>query len=174
MKEGQKLKGLNFTAFRKIIMKNNEYKSSIEDEFCFAIYFAERNMSKFFSKVLKKFKLTFTQYVTLLILWKEKKPMQMSEVTQYLQLDYGTTSPLFKRMEKNGWIRRKCLPNDKRKIYIELTEKGTEKEEIINEQVKEYLNSVNKTDSEFKNELQVIYKVNNKVNDINDYLEDLF
>ena len=53
-------------------------------------------------------------------------------------------------------------------------EKGTEKEEIINEQVKEYLNSVNKTDTEFKNELQVIYKVNNKVNDINDYLEDLF
>jgi Transcriptional regulators len=75
-------------------------------------------------KFLKEFKLTFTQYVTLLILWQEQKPVKMSEITSHLQLGYGTTSPLFKRMEKNEWITRNYSPEDKRKVYIELTEKA--------------------------------------------------
>ena len=48
------------------------------------------------------------------------------------------------------------------------------KEKIINERVKEYLNSVNKTTDEYKKELKSIYQVNNKLKNANDYLEDLF
>lgn len=156
-------------------MEKKDYElSTVESEFCFAIYFTERSLAKFFSKILKEFKLTFTQYVTLLILWQEQKPVKMSEITSHLQLDYGTTSPLFKRMEKNEWITRSYSPEDKRKVYSELTEKGKSKEKIINERVKEYLNSVNKTTDEYKKELKSIYQVNNKLKNVNDYLEDLF
>lgn len=156
-------------------MGKNKYElSTMESEFCFAVYFTERSFAKFFSKILKEFKLTFTQYVTLLVLWQEQRPVKMSEITSLLQLDYGTTSPLFKRMEKNEWVVRRYSANDKRQVYIELTEKGKSKEKIINGRVKEYLNSINDTNDDYKKGLQSIYKVNNKIKDVNDYLEDLF
>lgn len=98
----------------------------------------------------------------------------MSEITSLLQLDYGTTSPLFKRMEKNEWVVRRYSANDKRKVYIELTAKGKSKEKLINNRVKEYLNSINETSDDYKKGLQSIYQVNNKIKNINDYLEDLF
>ena len=106
------------------MISNNLEATTVENEFCLEVYFTKRNLSKFFSKILREFNLTFPQYVSLLILWQEEKPVRMNEITERLQLDYGTTSPLFKRMEKNEWITRNYSPEDKRKVYIELTEKA--------------------------------------------------
>lgn len=59
----------------------------------------------------------------------------MTELTKRLQLDFGTTSPLFKRMGQNGWIIRKHASNDQRKIYIELTQNGREQQKSISEEL---------------------------------------
>lgn len=56
--------------------KNNYELSTMESEFCFAIYFTERSFAKFFSKILKEFKLTFTQYVTLISALARKTPRE--------------------------------------------------------------------------------------------------
>ena len=157
-----------------LMISNNLETTTVENEFCLEVYFTKRNLSKFFSKILREFNLTFPQYVSLLILWQEEKPIRMNEMTERLQLDYGTTSPLFKRMEKNQWILRRYSPSDKRKVYLELTAKGKEMERIINARVKEYLNTTNRTKNEYAEELQSIHQINQKFTDVNNYLEDLF
>lgn len=145
-----------------------------EDEFCYRIYCIERDLSKFFSNILRDFNLTFTQYTTLLILWNEEEPMRMTELTKRLQLDCGTTSPLFKRMERNNWIVRKYASDDRRKIYIELTQNGREQQKAINERVTRCLLYVSSSQAEHEQDNKTIARMKSKLKKANDYLEDLF
>lgn len=78
----------------------------LEGELCFATYSALKGYNKFYSEALKPYHLTYPQYITLLILWEEKRSMMIKELGASLGLDTGTLIPLFYRMEDNGWITR--------------------------------------------------------------------
>jgi DNA-binding MarR family transcriptional regulator len=67
--------------------------------------------------------LTYPQYLVMLVLW-EQGSTTVKELSSALRLDSGTLSPLLKRMESNGLVRRRRRQDDERSVEITLTERG--------------------------------------------------
>ena len=95
----------------------------LENQLCFPLYAAARNVTGLYTPLLKPLGLTYTQYVVLLVLW-EKDGVPVSEIGRRLMLDNGTLSPLLKKMEKSGYISRRRSSEDDRVVIITLTEEG--------------------------------------------------
>ncbi|WP_010497725.1 MarR family winged helix-turn-helix transcriptional regulator [Ligilactobacillus acidipiscis] len=141
-----------------------EYKPEhIENELCFAIYSAQKFYTKFYSESLRDFNLTYPQYLTLLVLWEEKRPMMIKEIGARLKLDTGTLTPLLKRMEKDEWFTRTHVPEDGRKVYIELTKKAVDNENVIKNQIKTCLDSIDMTYPEYQNSVETVKSIGQKI-----------
>ncbi|MCI1953458.1 MAG: MarR family transcriptional regulator [Ligilactobacillus acidipiscis] len=149
-----------------------EYKPEhIENELCFAIYSAQKFYTKFYSESLKDFNLTYPQYLTLLVLWEEKRPMMIKEIGARLKLDTGTLTPLLKRMEKDEWVTRTHVPEDGRKVYIECTKKAIDNENVIKNQVKTCLDSIDMTYPEYQNSVETVKSIGQKIKKVDETLE---
>ncbi|WP_143315237.1 MarR family transcriptional regulator [Clostridium sp. HBUAS56017] len=103
----------------------------IENQLCFPLYAAAREVIKQYTPILDKYNLTYTQYIAMLVLW-EKEKATVKEIGKILHLDSGTLTPLLKKIESMGLITRYRDVNDDRVVIAELTEKGLElKDEVI-------------------------------------------
>jgi DNA-binding MarR family transcriptional regulator len=100
----------------------------LENQFCFPLYAASRLVTKMYQPLLEKIDLTYPQYLILLVLWDIGEAGVM-ELGEKLMLASNTLTPLLKRMESKGIIRRVRSESDERKVLISLTEKGKEMEE---------------------------------------------
>lgn len=107
-------------------MENNQLK--LENQICFKIYSAEREITKLYRNLLEELGVTYPQYLVLLVLWEEKS-VTVKELGQKLFLDSGTLSPMLKRMEGNNLIERRRSLEDERTVIISLTKKGEELKE---------------------------------------------
>ena len=96
----------------------------LENQLCFSLYAASREVIKLYKPCLDKFNLTYTQYIAMLVLWEEEKTT-VKQMGERLHLDSGTLTPLLKKLEKNGLIIRHRDVDDDRVVVIELTEEGT-------------------------------------------------
>lgn len=96
---------------------------NVDLQLCFALYSASLNMTKVYKPLLTKLKLTYPQYLVLLVLW-EKDGVTVSRIGEKLFSDSGTLTPLLKRLEKLGLIQRQRAIEDERKVMITLTEQG--------------------------------------------------
>ncbi|GGB60707.1 MarR family winged helix-turn-helix transcriptional regulator [Fictibacillus barbaricus] len=96
----------------------------LENQICFKIYTAEREITKLYRDLLHELNVTYPQYLVLLLLW-EKNSLSVKELGQRLFLDSGTLTPMLKRMETNGLVERKRSLEDERSVIISLTEKGS-------------------------------------------------
>ena len=95
----------------------------LDNQLCFTIYAASREMTKLYRPLLNKLDITYPQYLTLLALW-EQDGLMVKEIGERLYLDSGTLTPLLKRMEAQGLIVRKRVAADERKVEITLTMAG--------------------------------------------------
>ena len=95
----------------------------LDNQLCFPLYAAARNVTGLYTPWLKPFGLTYTQYIVFLVLW-EKDGVSVTEIGEKLMLDNGTLSPLLKKMEKAGYINRRRSSDDERVVMITLTEEG--------------------------------------------------
>jgi len=103
----------------------------LENQMCFSLYAASREVIKLYKPILDKHNLTYTQYVAMIVLWEEDK-MTVKEIGQRLHLDSGTLTPLLKKLECRGLITRHRDINDDRVVIAELTEAGLKlKSEIL-------------------------------------------
>ncbi|MBT2737384.1 MarR family winged helix-turn-helix transcriptional regulator [Bacillus sp. ISL-7] len=102
-------------------MDNNKLK--LENQICFKIYSAEREITKLYRNLLEELDVTYPQYLVMLVLWEEKS-VTVKGLGQKLFLDSGTLSPMLKRMEGNGLIERRRSLEDERTVIISLTKKG--------------------------------------------------
>ena len=93
------------------------------NQLCFPLYAAARNVTGLYTPWLKPLGLTYTQYIVFLVLW-EQDGIKVSEICEKLMLDNGTLSPLLKKMEQAGYIRRQRSTEDERVVVITLTEAG--------------------------------------------------
>ena len=100
----------------------------LNNQLCFPLYVAARNVTSLYTPWLKPLGLTYTQYITLLVLW-EKDGVSVSEIGNKLMLDNGTLSPMLKKMEQSGYIERNRSREDDRVVIITLTQKGRELQE---------------------------------------------
>lgn len=103
---------------------NDKYDMlKLENQLCFPLYAASRQIVKLYTPYLKKLNLTYTQYITLMVLW-EKGDATIKDLTQALYLDTGTMTPLLRKMEKSGLITRTRSKKDERVVNIRLTDAG--------------------------------------------------
>jgi DNA-binding MarR family transcriptional regulator len=95
----------------------------LERQLCFALYAASREISKTYRERLEPIGLTYPQFLVLLVLW-EKDNISISEIGDRLLLDSGTLTPLLKRLEGMGHVKRQRGTADEREVLIRLTKSG--------------------------------------------------
>jgi DNA-binding MarR family transcriptional regulator len=95
----------------------------LDDQLCFALYSAGLAMNKVYRRVLQGLGVTYPQYLVLLVLW-EGDELTVSEIGERLFLDSATLTPLLKRLEHAGLIRRDRAQNDERQVIVSLTTAG--------------------------------------------------
>ena len=95
----------------------------LKNQLCFPLYAAARKVVAAYTPYLKPLGLTYTQYITFMVLW-EKDELSVSEICERLMLDSGTVTPLLKKMEASGWVERRRSKEDERSVRIYLTESG--------------------------------------------------
>jgi MarR family transcriptional regulator, organic hydroperoxide resistance regulator len=96
---------------------------ALERQVCFALAVASRNVIALYRPLLEPMGLTHPQYLVMLALW-ERSPLSVKELSGLLQLDPGTLSPLLKRLEAGGLVRRGRDSGDERMLAVTLTGQG--------------------------------------------------
>jgi DNA-binding MarR family transcriptional regulator len=96
---------------------------ALQDQACFALAVASRSVVALYRPVLEPMGLTHPQYLVMLALW-EHAPLSVRDLSRLLQLDPATLSPLLKRLEASGYVRRERNPHDERALAVDLTVEG--------------------------------------------------
>jgi MarR family transcriptional regulator, organic hydroperoxide resistance regulator len=96
---------------------------ALERQVCFALSVAARNVVAVYRPFLEPMGLTHPQYLVMLALWQHGQ-LSVKDLSGLLLLDPGTLSPLVKRLEAGGLVRRNRDPRDERALAIALTEQG--------------------------------------------------
>ncbi|MDO5438930.1 MAG: MarR family transcriptional regulator, partial [Erysipelotrichaceae bacterium] len=95
----------------------------LENQICFPLYVASKEVIRRYNPLLKELDLTYTQYLVMMVLW-ENESIGAKELGDKLFLDSGTLTPLIKKMEAKGYLEKTQSENDLRKITLTITEKG--------------------------------------------------
>ena len=104
----------------------------LENQLCFPLYACARETIKLYKPFLDKLDLTYTQYITMMVLW-DKKQLTVKELGTCLYLDSGTLTPLLKKLEEKGLVDRKRSTTDERNLIVSITEAGeTLREQTVN------------------------------------------
>lgn len=106
-------------------MRAEHPQLELDRQVCFALHAASRAVVRAYGPLLDDAKLTYTQYLVLLVLWEAPdEPMTVGHLGDRLQLDSGTLTPLCKRLESLGYIERRRDPDDERRVLVALTPSG--------------------------------------------------
>ena len=95
----------------------------LDNQLCFALYATSRAMTAAYRPLLEPLKLTYPQYLVMLVLWETDR-ITVRELGERLFLDSGTLTPLLKRLEKARYIERRRNSNDEREVLLALTAAG--------------------------------------------------
>ena len=106
-------------------------KIKLDNQLCFSLYAASREVIKVYKPLLDKYGLTYTQYIAMLVILEHEK-ITFKEMGKKLHLDSGTLTPVLKKLLSMELIIKYRDVNDDRVVIIELTQKGRKlKDEII-------------------------------------------
>jgi MarR family transcriptional regulator, organic hydroperoxide resistance regulator len=97
----------------------------LSEQVCFDLYAASRAVTNAYRPVLSKLGLTYPQFLVLIVLW-DQGTCTVRELADVLRLDYGTLTPLLRRMERSGFVTRRRADTDERFVTITLTARGDE------------------------------------------------
>jgi DNA-binding MarR family transcriptional regulator len=95
----------------------------LDAQLCFALYSTSLAMTKTYKPLLDKVGLTYPQYLTMLVLW-ESDDLTVKQMAERLSLDSATMTPLLKRLEAQGYVKRVRGIEDERQVHIRLTDAG--------------------------------------------------
>ncbi|MEV6943352.1 MarR family transcriptional regulator [Streptomyces sp. NPDC051172] len=95
----------------------------LDQQICFSLNAASRAFGGIYRVILKDLGLTYPQYLVMLLLW-EHGELPVKKLGEHLRLDSGTLSPLLKRLETAGLVRRERSARDERSVDVRLTEEG--------------------------------------------------
>ena len=104
--------------------ENQSYESlRLRNQVCFPLYACSKELIRQYGPYLRELDLTYTQYLVMMVLW-EKQTVSSRELAECLHLDSGTLTPVLKRLEHAGYLRRTRAPEDERLLTLTLTEQG--------------------------------------------------
>ncbi|MFD2166615.1 MarR family winged helix-turn-helix transcriptional regulator [Thalassotalea euphylliae] len=96
----------------------------LEKQLCFRVYNLNKTITKLYAPLLKDIGLTYPQYLVMLVLWEANDGVPIKFLSEKLDLDTGTLSPLLKRMEAAQLIKRQRSEDDERSVTIALSAHG--------------------------------------------------
>ena len=103
-------------------MSSSEFLK-LENQLCFSLYASSRAITRMYRPFLEGLGITYPQYLVLLVLWDQKEST-VKELSEKLDLDSGTLTPMLKRMEAQQLVQRKRSQEDERVVNIQITEAG--------------------------------------------------
>lgn len=105
-------------------MSNSKYDVlKLENQLCFPLYAAAREVVKRYRPYLDELDITYTQYITMMVMWEEKE-ITVKALGEKLFLDSGTMTPVLKSLEAKGYVTRKRSTVDERSVSVFLTDSG--------------------------------------------------
>ena len=103
---------------------NDSYEMlKLDNQLCFPLYAVSREIVKKYKPYLDEINLTYTQYITMMVLWEQNEIM-VKDLGTKLFLDSGTLTPVLNALEKKEFVTRKRSETDKRDVYAVITELG--------------------------------------------------
>ena len=140
-------------------MNNEKYDAlKLENQLCFPLYACSREIIKQYKPFLDELDLTYTQYITMMVLW-EKKTLTSKELGNDLFLDSGTLTPLLKKMEAKGLLNRRRSEEDERNLVVSITEAG----ERLRERAIEIPGKIAKCSNLERADAEALYRILYKV-----------
>lgn len=100
---------------------SNELK--LENQLCFKAYSISKSIVRLYDPLLKELKLTYPQYLVMLVLWEDNK-IAFKDISFKLKMKTGTLTPIITKLEGKKYLNRVKDSEDDRKVYIEITEEG--------------------------------------------------
>ncbi|PWB35948.1 MarR family transcriptional regulator [Pseudomonas sp. SDI] len=95
----------------------------LDNQVCFALHSTSLLMTKVYKPLLQALGLTYPQYLAMLVLW-ERDGLTVGEISQRLLTDPGSLTPLLKRLEGEGLLKRTRSREDERVVIVELSDRG--------------------------------------------------
>ena len=102
---------------------NDPKNPRLSDFLCFAIYSANLAYGRAYKPILEELGLTYTQYIAIVALW-ENDNQTVSSLGEKLFLESNTLTPILKKLEGMGYLRRQRDPTDERQVLVNLTDAG--------------------------------------------------
>lgn len=97
----------------------------ISNQLCFPLYACSKEIVKRYKPYLDPIDLTYTQYITMMVIWEERE-ITVKALGDKLFLDSGTLTPVLKKLEQKGYVKRSRSKDDERNLIITLTKDGEE------------------------------------------------
>jgi MarR family transcriptional regulator, organic hydroperoxide resistance regulator len=106
-------------------MKSKQHGATprLTDFLCFAVYSANLAFGRAYKPILEKLGVTYTQWITIVALWEEDN-QTVKGLGEKLFLESNTLTPILKKLEELGYLRRQRDPADERQVIVSLTEEG--------------------------------------------------
>lgn len=139
-------------------MSNKYDKLKLENQLCFPLYAASKEIVRHYKPFLDKLDMTYTQYIAMMVLWEHKK-LTVKELGEYLYLDSGTLTPLLKTMEKKGWVERNRSKEDERVLNVTITKQGEALREQALSVPEQMAGCVHLNQEEIAQLYQLLYKI---------------
>lgn len=130
----------------------------LENQLCFPLYACSKEIVRSYKPFLDKIDLTYTQYITMMVLW-EKKKVNVKTLGEYLFLDSGTLTPVLKKLESKGFIKRERNASDERNLEVTITSAGEKLKDDALSIPKNIGSCVRLTQEEAKTLYKLLYKV---------------
>lgn len=130
----------------------------LENQLCFPLYAASKEVVRHYKPFLDKLDLTYTQYITMMVMW-EHKSINVKTLGEYVYLDSGTLTPLLKKLESKGYIERNKAKNDERELVVSITSKGEALKEKAVNIPNDLLKCININMEDGKNLYTLLYKL---------------
>ena len=140
--------------------KNEEKYESLKlgNQLCFPLYACSKEIIRKYKPYLDKIDLTYTQYITMMVLW-EKKTVNVKTLGECLYLDSGTLTPVLKKLENKGYITRMRSTEDERNLVVTITDEG----EALKDQAIEVPAAIGSCVKLSKEEAEILYNLLYKI-----------
>lgn len=95
----------------------------LENQICFPLYACSKELVRRYAPLLEPYNLTYTHYIAMMVIW-EKGSVTVSELGKALFLDSGTLTPVLKKLESHGYVKRERRADDERCVIVSPTAEG--------------------------------------------------
>lgn len=139
-------------------MEKNYDALKLENQISFPLYACAKEVVKIYRDYLETLNLTYTQYITMLVLWEVER-INVKELGERLYLDSGTLTPVLKSLEAKGFVKRYRYDKDERVLLVEATEAGQVLREVAAEFPHSLDRCVNLEDGEAQSFQETLQKI---------------